>query len=153
MAFSFSALLGNRQAQADYGIAQLQYRQTQVSNQKRTNAIVVDISARAAALRQAKSRYQAAKDTRSLQEQLLQADQQRFASGARNTTFDSLMADERALISAQISEVNAPLAAYARSRTQLHQVLGETLDRNNITLEEGMNGKVERLSTLPDVLK
>ncbi len=149
---SFSASLGNRGAQADYGISQLQYRQTQVSNQRRTNTIVVDISARVAALQQARSRYLAAKDTRTLQEQLLQADQQRFSSGSRNTTFNTLMTDERALVNAHISEVNA-LASYARARTQLDQVLGETLEKNNISFDEGMKGQVERVSQLPDVLK
>jgi outer membrane protein len=147
----FSAPLGNRSAQADYGIDQLQYRQSQVSNQKDVNTIVVDVSARVAALRQAHTRYDAAKDTRTLQEQLLQADQQRFTSGGRSTTFDILMADERALVTAQISEVNA-LAAYARARTSLDQVLGETLEKNHISLDEGLNGRIGRQSQMPDVV-
>lgn len=140
---SLSMPLGNRSAQADYGIDQLQYRQSQVSNQKSTNSIVVDVAARVAALKQAHTRYSAAKNTRALQEQLLQADQQRFQSGAKGTTFDTLMADERSLVNGQISEVNA-LAAYARARTLLDQVLGETLEKNNISLDEGMEGRVER---------
>lgn len=147
-----SAPLGNRSAQADYGIDQLQYRQSQVSSLKDLNAIVVDVSARVAALRQAHTRYNAARDTRMLEEQLLEADQQRFTSGGRSTTFDTLMADQRALVTAQISEVNA-LAAYARARTSLDHVLGETLEKNNISLDEGLNGRVERQSQLPDVLQ
>jgi len=147
-----SAPLGNRAAQADYGIDQLQYRQSQAVNQKDTNAIVVDVSARVAALRQAHTRYDAARDTRMLEEQLLADDQQRFTSGGRSTTFDTLMADEKALVAAQISEVNER-AAYARARTSLDQVLGETLEKNNISLDEGLNGRVERQSQRPDVLK
>ena len=138
----FSAPLGNRAAQADYGIDQLQYRQSQLSAQRDTNTIVVDISARVTALRQAHSRYSAARDTRLLEEQLLEADRQRFISGAKGATFDTLMADERALVTAQISEVNAQ-AAYARARISLDQVLGETLEKNHITLEEGLKGRVE----------
>jgi hypothetical protein len=61
------------------------------------------------------------------------------------------MADQRALVNAQISEVNA-LAAYAHARTSLDQTLGETLEKNNITLDEGLNGRVERQSQIPDVL-
>jgi HAE1 family hydrophobic/amphiphilic exporter-1 len=136
---SFSAPLRNRSAQADYGIDQLQYRQSQVSSQKDINAIVVEVSARVAALLQAHTKYDAAKVTRSLEEQLLQADQHRFQSGEKNTTFNTLMTDERALITAQISEVNA-LASYARARTSLDQVLGETLEKHNITLDEGLKG-------------
>jgi hypothetical protein len=30
--------------------------------------------------------------------------------------------------------------------------LGETLEKNNITLDEGLNGRVERQSQIPDVL-
>jgi len=138
----FSAPLGNRAAQADYGIDQLQYRQSQLSGQKDTNSIVVDIFARVTTLRQAHSRYSAARDTRVLEEQLLQADQQRFTSGAKGTTFDTLMSDERALVTAQISEVNAQ-AAYARARISLDQVLGETLEKNHITLDEALDGRVQ----------
>jgi outer membrane protein TolC len=145
-----SAPIGNRGAQADYGIDQLQYRQSQVVSQKDINAIVVDVAARVAALRQAHAGYDAARDTRTLEEQLLAADQQRFASGGENTTFDTLMADQRALVTAQIAEVNA-LAAYARARTSLDHVLGETLDKNHITLEEGLNGRVDRQPQLPGV--
>jgi outer membrane protein len=145
-----SAPIGNRGAQADYGIDQLQYRQSQVVSQKDINAIVVDVAARVAALRQAHAGYDAARDTRTLEEQLLVADQQRFASGGENTTFDTLMADQRALVTAQIAEVNA-LAAYARARTSLDHVLGETLDKNHITLEEGLNGRVDRQPQLPGV--
>jgi outer membrane protein len=147
----FSAPVGNRSAQADYGIDQLQYRQSQISNQKSANTIVVDVAARMAAVKQAHTRYSTARDTRTLQEQLLQADQQRFQSGAKGTTFDTLMTDERALVTAEISEGNA-LAAYARARTLLDQVLGETLEKNNISLEEGLNGRVARQSQIPDVL-
>jgi outer membrane protein TolC len=136
---------GNRGSQADYGIDQLQYRQSQVSSLKDINTIVVDVSARVTALRQAHTRYDAARDTATLQEQLLDADQHRFETGGKSTTFDTLMADQRALVNAQISEVNA-LAAYARARISLDQTLGETLEKNNITLDEGLNGRVERPS-------
>ncbi len=135
----------NRQAQGDYGIDQLQFRQSQLRGQRDSNQIVVDISSQMSALRQARARYAAARDTRILQEQLLEADQQRL-TGA--TWFNTIMPDQRALAAAQISETTA-LAAYAHARVALDQVLGETLERNNISLQEGLAGKVERESTLP----
>ncbi len=145
-----SASLGNRSAQADYAIDQLQYRQSQVTDQKATNSIVVDVAARMSALRQAHTRYDAAKATLALQRQLLEADEQRFVSGARTTTFDTIMSDQRALVTAQLSEANA-LASYTRARISLDQVLGETLETNHISLEEGLNGHVERQSQIPGV--
>jgi outer membrane protein len=147
---SISAPLGNRTAQGDYGIDQLQYRQSQLSSQRDVNAIVVDISARMAALRQSRARYTAAVNTRALQEQLLAADRSKFSSGM--ATFTDIINDQRALVVAQISEVNA-LAAYAHARVSLDQTLGETLERNGVTLEEGLSGKVARESRVPDVVR
>ena len=115
-----------------------------------TNAIVVDVSARMSALLQAHTRYTAARDTSALQLELLQADQNRFASGGMATTFDTLMADQRALVAARISEADA-LATYGHARVSFDQVLGETLERYNITLDEGLNGHVERQSQIPAV--
>jgi outer membrane protein TolC len=146
---SFSVPLGNRTSQGDYGIDQLQFRQSQISGQRDTNAIVVDISARMSAVRQARARHSAAVNTRTLQEQLLAADREKFSSGI--ATFNDIINDQRALVTAQISEVNA-LAAYAHARVSLDQTLGETLERNNVTLDEGLSGHVLRESKAPDVL-
>ena len=145
---SFSARLGNRTAQGDYGIDQLQFRQSQITGQRDTNAIVVDISARMSALHQARARHSAAVNTRTLQEQLLAADRQKFSSGM--ATFNDIINDQRALVAAQISEVNA-LAAYAHARVSLDQTLGETLERNNVSLDEGLSGRVARESKAPEV--
>ena len=145
---SFSARLGNRTAQGDYGIDQLQFRQSQITGQRDTNAIVVDISARMSALRQARARHSAAVNTRTLQEQLLAADREKFSSGI--ATFNDIINDQRALVAAQISEVNA-LAAYAHARVSLDQTLGETLERNNVSLDEGLSGRVARESKAPEV--
>ena len=143
---SLSASLGNRIAQGDYGIDQLQYRQSQLSGQRDTNAIIVDISARVSALRQSRARYTAAVNTRTLQEQLLAADRSKFSSGM--ATFNDIINDQRALVIAQISEVSA-LAAYAHARVSLDQTLGETLERNGVTLDEGLSGTVSNPSHLP----
>jgi outer membrane protein len=146
---SFSVPLGNRTAQGDYGIDQLQFRQSQVTSQRDINAIVVDISARMSAVRQARARHSAAVNTRTLQEQLLEADREKFSSGI--ATFTDIINDQRALVVAQISEVNA-LSAYAHARVSLDQTLGETLERNHVTMEEGLSGRVSRESKVPDVL-
>ena len=144
---SLSVPLGNRTAQGDYGIDQLQFRQSQLAGQRNTNAIVVDISARMSALLQARARHSAAVDTRTLQEQLLAADRTKFSSGI--ATFNDIVRDQRALVVAQISEVSA-LAAYAHARVSLDQTLGETLERNHVSLDEGLSGRVVRESKAPE---
>jgi len=144
---SFSAPFRNRSAQADYAIDQLQYRQGQLSSQRDQNQILVDISSRVAALRQAWARYQTARDTRALQEQLLAAEQKKSYG---TQTFNYIMIDQRALVAAQLVELNA-VNSYASARVGLDMVLGQTLEKSHITLEEGLNGRVERPSRIPDV--
>jgi len=138
---SLSISLRNRLAQGDYGIDQLQYRQSQVGSQRDTNQIVVDISNQLSALRQSRAKYSAAKQTRILQEELLAAERKKFSYGI--STFNDIIIDQRVLVTAQIAEVSAAIA-YARARVSLDQVLGETLEKNNISLDEGLAGKVPR---------
>ena len=133
--------LNNRQAQGDYGIDQLQYRQLQVSTQRDMNQIVVDVSNQLSALRQSRAKYAAARQTRVLQEELLAAERKKFSYGI--STFNDIIIDQRVLVTAQISEVNAA-ATYARARVSLDQVLGESLEKNNISLEEGLTGNLHR---------
>jgi len=62
------------------------------------------------------------------------------------------MTDQRALIAAQLSEGNAA-ASYMRARVALDRVLGDTLEKNRITIEEGLSGRVQRQSELPPVVE
>jgi outer membrane protein len=145
---AFGMPLHNRQAQADYGIDQLQFRQDQLRSYRDQNQILVDVSSQINALRQARSRYTTAKATRELQEQLLDVERRRAAG---LNTMNIVMADQRALLAAQLAEMNA-LSTYERARIGLDQVLGLTLDKNGITLDEGLAGKVERESQLPAIV-
>ena len=134
-----AAPLNNRQAQGDYGIDQLQLRQNDVSGQRTNNSIVVDISRQTIALRQSRSRYSQAVNTRQLQEELLKAEQAKFSYGT--STISGVIIVQRALVAAQTSEVGAA-AAYERARISLDQVLGQTLEVNHVSVEEGLLGKV-----------
>jgi outer membrane protein len=136
----------NRQAQGDYGVDQLQLRQSALSGQRDSNQIVVDISNQMSALRQARSRYSVATNTRELDEQLLAADRQRFESGT--ATLNDLVTDQRALATAQISEITA-MATYAHAQVALDQVLGDTLEKNQISLEDALAGRVAAKPTAP----
>ena len=74
----FQAPINNRQAQADYGIDQLQLRQTQLTRAQSINQVVVDVSNGVVAMRQARARHAAAVKNRELQQQLLDAEQRKF---------------------------------------------------------------------------
>ena len=98
------------------------------------------------ALRQARARHTAAVKTRELQEQLLEAEQNEFQSGL--STISNIVQAQRALVNAQSAEVTA-LAAYARARVAMDQVLGETLEANHFSFEEAADGRVQRESKIP----
>jgi outer membrane protein TolC len=139
---SISLPIGNRSAQADYGIDQLSIRQAEVQGQRDNNQIVVELSNQSIGLRQARARYATAVEARTLQEQLLKAEQQKFAFGQTKTT-GALIAAQRALVAAQTGEVNA-LTAYAHARVSLDQVLGQTLETNHVSVDEALAGRVSQ---------
>ncbi len=131
----FQGSLGNRVNQGDYGIEQLQMRQGELSNRRDQNQVVVDISNQMVAIRQARARYSAAVDSRKLQEQLLTRLQQSFRIGG--ATFNDVIVAQRNLVNAQTAEVTT-LASYARAQVSLDQVLGETLEKNNVSVSEAL---------------
>lgn len=127
--------IGNHIAQGDYGIDQLQIRQGQLTARRDLNQIVVDISNQMVAVRQARSRYSAAVTTRTLQEQLLDKTQQSFRIGG--ATFNEVIVAQRNQVNAQTAELTAQ-ATYARARVALDQVLGQTLEKNNISVDDAL---------------
>jgi outer membrane protein len=145
----FDPALRNRVAQADYGIEQFQLRQTGLRNQRTVNQLAVDVSNQSIGLQQARARYQAAVHNRTLQEQLLQAEQKKFALGA-STSF-LVVQQQRDLATAQSTEV-AALVAYSNARISLDQTLGTTLKTSNISVNEAQSGRVNRQSALPQTL-
>jgi outer membrane protein len=145
----FQAPIRNRQAQADYGIDQLQLRQTQLTTQKQLNQVSVDISNALVAIRQARARYQAAVQNRILEEQLLESEQRKFALGA-STPYNVIL-QQRDLTTAHSNEIAAAIA-YSTAKIGLDQSLGSTLEANNISIDDARSGKVQRTSSLPAVL-
>ncbi len=71
----------DRVAEADYAIDQLTLRQQQLGVAKSTNQAQVDIMNAVVALRQARARYEAAVQSRMLQQQLYEAEQKKLAAG------------------------------------------------------------------------
>ncbi len=146
---ALSATLRNRQAQADYAYDQIQLRQTELQNVKNTNQITVDVSNQVITLRQARARYEAAVRSRILEQQLLSAEQKKFALGA-STPFN-VVTQQRDLATAQSAEI-ADLVAYSTAEVALDQALGTTLEKNNVSLQQAMSAQVTRQSSLPAIL-
>jgi outer membrane protein len=143
----FTAPLGNRVAQADYGVEQLQIKQGDVSSQRDKNAILVEISNEMLALRQARSRYSVASDALKLQQELLQAEKNRFQYGTGTTS--AVVIAQRAVVAAQTTLINSS-SAYVHARAALDKALGETLDVNKVSLDEGLDGHIARESKISE---
>jgi outer membrane protein len=129
----------NRINQADYGVDQLQLRQSELTSLRDLNQMVVDISNQVVALRQARARYSAALNTRLLQQELLQ--KQQFLFNLGTSTINDVINAQRSLVTAESSEV-AALGSYVRARIGLDQILGETLEKNRISVTDALKGQV-----------
>ncbi len=136
-----SVPLNNRFAQGEYGLDQLQLQQTQLSMQRDRNEIAVQISNQAVALQRARASYQAASTAREFQEQLLKAEQDKFSFGS--SSIDNIVRAQNALVAAQSAEVGAR-SAFVHTRVALDQTLGDTLEVNHVTLEEGESGHIAK---------
>ncbi|HUI78543.1 MAG TPA: TolC family protein [Bryobacteraceae bacterium] len=142
----FQEPLRNRQAQADYSIDLLQLRQTQLSNRKDVNQVEVDVRNGVVALRQARARYEAALRNQTLEQQLFDAESERFRLGS--STPYNVTVQQRDLVTAQ-STALAARVAYRTARVSLDQTLGITLEANHVTIEEARSGRVARSSAAP----
>ena len=131
--------LRNRAAQADYVTSLIEIRQNELSLQKSTNQVRVDVQNAVIGLQQARARYDAGVKARVLSGQTLDADQKKLALGA-STAFQ-VVQDQRDYASAQSSEAQA-MANYSHARIAFDQALGTTLEVNHISTVEAMSGKV-----------
>lgn len=144
----FQAPIYNRQAQADFGIDQLSLRQSQLSNQKSLSQVEVDLLSSVVALRQARVRYDAAVKNRTLQQELLSAEQKKLTLGS-STPFNVIQ-QQRDLAAAQSGEISA-IVSYNNARVALDQTLGTTLESNHISIAEAKSGTVALpAAALPD---
>ncbi|MDE3198944.1 MAG: TolC family protein [Acidobacteriota bacterium] len=136
--------LRNRTAQADAARDELLYRQTQVKEKQLENTIRVQVEDALIALERTKEAYQAAVETRKLQEQSLEIEQERFNVGL-STNF-LVIQYESYVAQARSSEV-AAMGAYAKARTQLDSVMGIILPANGVSFATAYTGDVARTST------
>jgi len=144
--FSLNIPFRNRVAQADYVADQLQLRQSQLQYQKEVSQVRVDVKNAVIEVQQARARYETAVATRSLAQQTLEAEQNRFRFG--ESTIATVVQAQRDLASDQSAEVQA-MANYTHAKVAFDQAVGQTLDVNGISMEEAAAGHVARESTIP----
>jgi outer membrane protein len=143
---SLNIVLRNRAAQSDYVTSVIEMRQSELNKQKQINQVRVDVQNAVIGMQQARARYDAAVQGRTLSQQTLDADQKKYELGA-GTPYQ-VVQDQRDLASAQSSEEQA-MANYSHARIALEQALGTTLEVHNISMEEAAAGRVRAAPTTP----
>ena len=147
--FSLNISFRNRVAQADYVTDQLSLRQSQLQFQKATSQVRVDVKNAVIGLQQARARYETAAATRTLAQQTLEAEQNRFRFG--ESTIATVVQAQRDLAGDQSAEVQA-MANYTHAKVAFDEAVGQTLDVNGVSMEEAAAGHVARESAVPAAL-
>ena len=132
---SYSAPLGNTQAQADHAIDVLSQRQAELTAERTRHDLAVNISSQVLALQQARARYKAAMESRGLLERLLQGEEKKWVAGT--SAISTVVSARRDLANAQSAEL-AAAAAYVHGRIALDQELGRTLEVNQVSVEDAI---------------
>jgi outer membrane protein TolC len=138
--------LGNRSAQATAVRSQLEYRQSQLSLKAFENQVAIQVRNDSFTVEQNRARVAAAQKARELAAQTLDAEQKKYNLGA--STYLNVLSDERDLAQAESNLVSA-MTNYAKSRVQLDKDTAQTLERNNIKLDEAVTGQVRTEPTVP----
>ncbi|MDQ2949385.1 MAG: TolC family protein [Acidobacteriota bacterium] len=141
--------LHNRVAQADVIRDELQVRQTEVRLRQLENQVRLEVENAVVALDRARASYNAAVETRQLQEEALAAEQERYSVGASTSFF--VIQYQRDLAQARSTEV-ATQGNYAKARAALDRAIGATLADNNVEVDDAYHGRVNRPATPLPVL-
>ena len=133
--------LRNRVAQADAVRDELQVRQTQVRRQQFEDQVRLEVADAYVAMQQARAAYEAAIQSRVLQQQSVKVEQETFDVGL--ATNYMVIQYQTYLAQAQSTEVAAK-GAYAKAMIALDRATASTLAVNQVSIEEARNGRVFR---------
>ncbi len=151
VAFTLTVPIRNRANQADQITAELNYRQSQIQDKQLHNNIKMSVINDWTALRNSRAAYETAVVARKLSDETLAGTRRKYELGTA-TILDVIIA-QRDDTARQLSEVDA-LDQLQRSRTNMDQALGKTLDVYGVDLGEAKTGVVTREPDLiPAVLQ
>jgi outer membrane protein len=133
--------LSNSQARADMMRDAAQLGQAEMRLEQLKHQVRTDVEAALIALQRARAAYDTARQARLLQEDVLQAEEEKYSVGATTSFF--LIQYQRDLVQARSDEVLSQ-SLYAKSQTALERAVGQVLSRHNIVLDEAYAGQVKR---------
>jgi outer membrane protein TolC len=149
VAINIQIPLGNRAAQATQIRSRLEFRQSQLALKSLENQIGFTVRNDAFTVEQNRARVAAAQKARELSAQTLDAEQKKYNLGA--STYLAVLQDERDLAASE-SALVAAMTNYAKSKVQLDRDTAQTLDRNNIKLDEAVTGQITTQPTVPGIM-
>jgi outer membrane protein TolC len=135
--------LRNRVAQADAVRDELQVRQSQVRRQQFEDQVRLEVADAYVAMQQARAAYEAAVQSRVLQEQSVEVEQATFDVGLATNYL--VIQYQTYLAQARSTEVAAK-GAYAKAKVALDRATASTLDVNQVSIQEAQHGRVSRAS-------
>ncbi len=135
--------LRNRVAQADAVRDELQVRQSQVRRQQFEDQVRLEVADAYVAMQQARAAYEAAVQSRILQEQSVNVEQEVFNVGLATNYL--VIQYQTYLAQARSTEVAAK-GAYAKAKVALDRATASTLEVNQVSVQEARNGHVSRPS-------
>ena len=133
--------LRNRVAQADAARDELQVRQSQVRRQQFEDQVRLEVADAYVAMQQARAAYEAAVQSRILQDQSVVVEQQTFDVGL--STNYLVIQYQTFLAQARSTEVAAK-GAYVKAKVALDRATARTLEVNKVSIQEAAGGRVSR---------
>jgi outer membrane protein TolC len=149
VALTLTIPLGNRQAQSQQIRSRLSYRQSQLGLKALENKIAIFVRQDAFTVQQNRARVAAAEKAQILQQQTLDAEQKKYNLGA--STYTNVLSDERDLAQAESNLVTAK-TQYAKSKVLLDQDTAQTLEHNNIKIDEAVTGDIRTQPAVPGIM-
>ena len=133
--------LKNRQAQADMTRQLIARRRQNLQLRQQENDVKVQVEQALVRLQQARAAYEEARNSRALQEKLLDAEERSFALGNSNNF--QIVQVQQNLAAARVNEITS-MTAYIKGRADLDFATGRTLEKNNVSIEEAFMGNVTK---------
>jgi len=130
--FQLTLPLRNRVAQADEARDELQVRQTQVRERQLRNQAQLEVEDALIAIERARASYEAAAETRKLQEQSLDLEQTRYNEGVSTTFF--IIQYQSYVAQAKSAEVVAK-SAYIKAKAALERAVGSILEDRGVQVQ------------------
>jgi outer membrane protein len=138
--------LRNRTAQADQARSQMEYRQTEMRLQQLYAQIRIQVTNQQYALTNDRAQVVAAQAARDYAAQSLDAEEKKYKLGASTTT--NVLQQGRNLATAENTLISA-VAAYARDRALLRQLLANTLEQYGISIQSAATGATAQAPVIP----